>query len=217
MKNIISKHKSFWTKWHLFIEVIIGFLMLIISLIVTFYANKYTASRASNSVTDLLLDNLPVVNMNFIFNEGAVIFITILSAIVLYEPTRISFTVKSIALFLFIRSVFMTLTHLGAPIGMLRIDNGDYIYKMSSGNDLFFSAHTGLPFLLAIIFWNNKYLRSFFLFSTVVGAVSVILGHLHYSIDVASALFIAFGVFHIAKYIFHRDFTYFNQNEKAHA
>jgi membrane-associated phospholipid phosphatase len=40
----------------------------------------------------------------------------------------------------------------------------------------------------------------------LIGSVAVIVGHLHYSIDVFSAYFIAFGIFEIAKKIFKKEY-----------
>jgi hypothetical protein len=80
-------------------------------------------------------------------------------------------------------------------------------FTLQSGNDLFFSGHTGYPFLLALIFWNIPVLRYFFFLCSIAGGVVVLLGHLHYSIDVFSAFFIAYGVFEIAKKIFNKEYN----------
>ena len=201
-----QKHKSFWLQKSFLTSVLLGLLFLIGSSFVNYYANFYTSSHASNYVTDLLLDNLPVIDVHLIFSEGAIVFILILIAILLYEPKYIPFVIKSIALFILTRSFFIVLTHTAPPQHEIFINPSDFISRISSGDDLFFSAHTGLPFLLAIIFWQRKYLRYFFLISTFIGASAVLLGHLHYSIDVFSALFIAFGIFHISKDLFKKDF-----------
>lgn len=206
MVNFYSKHKNFWTQKRLLAEVFVGLLLLLISLIAAYFANSYTFSHASNSVTDIVLDNIPVINVDFIFNDGAFLFLVVVVSVLLYEPNRIPFVLRAMAVFIFIRSAFMVLTHLAAPIDMIRIDTSDMIYKISSGNDLFFSGHTGLPFLLALIFWNDKYLKYLFLFFSIAGGVSVLLGHLHYSIDVLSAFFITFGIFHISKWMFRGDY-----------
>jgi hypothetical protein len=39
----------------------------------------------------------------------------------------------------------------------------------------------------------------------LVFGVVVLLGHLHYSIDVLSAFFISYGIYRIAEIIFHKD------------
>ena len=213
MAELLRKHKSLWLEGAFRWDVLIGLILFLAGLLMTYYANFYATLRASNPVTDIILDNLPVVNVNFLFTEGVDLFTLFVLAIVLYEPRRIPFILKSAALFIITRSFFIMLTHVAAPLQKSYIDTTDLLYKLSSGNDMFFSAHTGLPFLMAIIFWENKNLRYLFLLFTVVGGVVVLLGHLHYSIDVFSSLFIAFGVFHISKSLFYSDYRMFRGSE----
>jgi len=209
MRKLFEKHKKLWSQKSFFLNVFLGMILFFISLFTTYYANIFTLAHASNTATDLLLDNLPVINVDFIFSEGALIFIAIVGLILFYEPRLIPFLIKSVALFILVRALFMILTHLAAPAEQSYRDTTELINRMSSGDDLFFSAHTGMPFLLALMFWEKKYFRYFFLFSTLVGASAVILGHLHYSIDVFSAFFISYGIFHIAKKIFYKDYKRF--------
>ncbi len=206
MKKIFLKHKEIWIQKSFLINVGGSFLFLIIASFINQYANLYTAKHISNAVTDLLLDNLPVMDVHLIFSEGAILFLFLLICILFYEPKYIPFVLKSLAIFTIIRSFFMILTHLAPPVDQIFINPTDYIQRISSGYDLFFSGHTGIPFLLACIYKNRKYLYSFFLFCTMIGGGSVILGHLHYSIDVFSALFISFGIFHISKIFFPKDY-----------
>jgi hypothetical protein len=206
MGNIVKKHKFFWSQKHFLLNVFLGLLLLTASLFTTYYANFYTTIHASNSVTDIILDNIPIVNVDVVYSEGATVFLIILLIIALYEPRRIPFELKSIALFYLVRSAFVILTHLGPPPFESYLDPTDLIHKLSSGDDLFFSMHTGLPFLMALIFWDEKKFRYLFLFFTIVGAATVLLGHLHYSIDVFSAFFISFGIFHASKKIFPKDY-----------
>lgn len=202
-----QKHKAFWRQRSFVLSVLLGAVFLAASLFANYYANSYTAVHASNYVTDILLDNLPVVDVHLVFSEGAVIFVAALAAILLYEPKYIPFVLKSIAVFILIRSFFLILTHLAPPVNEIRIDPTDWIARLNPGNDdLFFSAHTGLPFLLAFVFWNQKLLRYFFFICTAIGGAAMLLGHLHYSIDVFSALFISFGIFHICKNLFAKDY-----------
>ena len=217
MRTLVQKHISLWAQRAFLLNVLLGLVLLGAGISATYYANFYTSIHASNSVTDIILDNVPVVNVDFVFNEGAMIFFVCVALLLIYEPRRIPFVLKSIAIFYIIRSIFMMLTHLAPPFNALPLDAGDLITKLSSGlssgNDLFFSAHTGLPFLLAIIFWGDKLPRYFFLFSAALGGTSVLLGHLHYSIDVFSALFISFGIFYIAKMFFKKDYVLFSSRE----
>lgn len=85
---------------------------------------------------------------------------------------------------------------------------------MNFGGDLFFSGHTGLPFLVALIFWSSPRIRYFFLALSMFFAVTVLLMHLYSSIDVASAYFITYTIFSIAKHIFHSGWQRLLSEEK---
>jgi len=152
---------------------------------------------------------LPVVNTNIIFFEGAIIFFALLFVLMVYEPKGIPFVVKSIALFIVIRSFFIILTHFGPDPTRAPFDDDAFLAIFTSSADLFFSGHTGLPYLFALIFWQQRPWRLFFLGSSIVAAASVLLAHYHYTIDVASAFFITFGIYHIAKKFFKKDYILF--------
>lgn len=210
-KSILGRHKIFWLERSFILSVLFGLVLLAVSMLVNHFANTYTSVHASNYVTDLFLDHLPVVDVHLIFSEGAVLFFLVSFGLLLFEPKYIPFALKSVAIFILIRSFFLVLTHLAPPLGELYIDPTDFISQISSGNDLFFSGHTGLPFLFAFIFWEQKGWRYFFMACSFIGGAAVLLGHLHYSIDVFSALFIAFGIFHICKHLFPQDFKRANE------
>lgn len=197
-KNIIWFNPAF------IFSSILGLVFLAASFFINYEAVKFAALEAGNSVTDILLGNLPIINTDIIFSEGALLFIIFLFLLLLYKPKTIPFTLKSIALFIFIRSIFVVMTHLGPYPGVIKADFNQYKY-LSSGADLFFSGHTGLPFLMSLIFWENKWLRFLFIFCSVAAAITVILGHLHYTIDVFSAYFITYGISRIAELLFSKD------------
>jgi len=210
MSELVEKHRSLWSQKSFLWSVALGLLLLAAGLLVTYYANSYTTIHASNSVTDIILDSVPVVNVNFVLDKGAIIFMLFISVLMILEPRRIPFMLKSIAVFVVIRSLFIILTHLAPPPYQSYIDTDAVIInRISSGDDLFFSGHTGMPFLLALSFWDKKWLRYIFIAMTAIGGVAVLLGHLHYSIDVFSALFITYGIFVIAKKVFARDYLLF--------
>lgn len=206
---LLQKHKQFWFQKESLIQGLVGLFFLGVSLLINYFANLYASISVSNIATDIILDNLPVMDMSFIFIYGALLFIIILAILLLSEPKHLPFVLKSIALFLVTRSFFMILTHLAPPITGSNGYGIDELRVISSGDDLFFSAHAGLPFMLALIYWKRDFWKWFFLISTVVGATSVLLGHLHYSIDVFSAFFIAFGIYQIALHIFRKDYELF--------
>jgi hypothetical protein len=187
-----------------------AFIFLFAALIISFFAITYATERASGPVTDIILSNIRVFDVNGIFLYGPVIFWTIMIGYMFSDPKRIPFTFKTIALFLLIRSIFISLTHIGPFLPSTYVNNSGIsgiLDVFTSGNDLFFSGHTGLPFLLALIFWENKYARVFCLASSVFFGAIVLMAHLHYSIDVFAAFFITYTIFCIAKeIIFKKDY-----------
>ena len=163
MRKIIHKHKLFWSQGSFCWSVILSLILLAASLFANYFANVYVAIRASNSVTDLILDNVPVINISWVFFQGIVLFFLFVIWLLIREPNKIPFVIKSVAIFILIRSIFITLTHLAVPPQRSFLNWGNVFDEFTSGNDLFFSSHTGMPFLMALIFWKNKRLRVFFI------------------------------------------------------
>jgi hypothetical protein len=189
----------------------IAFLLLTASLFVNFYAGNYATKKASNAVTDLILDSIPVYNVDLIFLYGAVLLWVGVTLILIARPHLTPFTLKCVSIFILIRSVFISLTHIGPSPEQLILPPVNVLAKLTFGGDLFFSGHTGLPFLLALIFWENKMLRYTFLVSSAIFGVVVLLGHLHYSIDVLGAYFITYTIFHIGEKLFKKDRRLFRE------
>jgi hypothetical protein len=135
---------------------------------------------------------------------------------VAWRPNRLPFALKAIALFLLVRAVFVALTHM-APSPIDPQKPAPFFNSIFYGSDLFFSGHTGLPFLAALAFWHIPQWRAFYLALTAFFGAVVLLGHYHYSIDVLAALFITHGVFQISCWLFGRDYALFRSSENLTA
>ena len=192
-------------------SLVVSLLMFAISLAANFYSGLYATEKASNSVTDIILNNIPVFNVQFLFIYGSVLFWIVVVFIIVLKPRTIPFTLKTLALFILIRSVFVSLTHIGPFPEHAFIPPGNIIKDFSAGGDLFFSGHTGLPFLLALIFWDVQKLRVAFVLSSILFGVVVLLGHLHYSIDVLAAFFITYTIHDMAEFLFPHDRVVFRK------
>jgi hypothetical protein len=175
-------------------------------------AIQFATERASNSVTDLILSNTPVIDVNNLFVYGTFFLVGTVAFLCATHPKRIPFTLNALALFWLIRSIFVSLTHIAPFETHTAIDFGTAITKTFFGSDLFFSGHTGAPFLFALMYWKERNLRHLFLVWSIFFAVVVLLGHLHYSIDVLAAFFITYAIFHMAQWFFARDFAIFNSD-----
>lgn len=187
-----------------------GVALLLLSLIINYIAAIYATESASNSVTDIVLSNTKPRDVDGIFIYGPILMWTFVTFLCLKEPKRAPFILKSITVFVCIRSVFISLTHIGPFPTAISVDS-DVLRAFSVGGDLFFSGHTGLPFLMALVFWDHIRLRILFFITSVMFGVVVLLGHLHYTIDVLSAFFITYTIFHIAQVIFKKDYLLFSK------
>ncbi len=169
----------------------------------------YLAELPNNPVPDAFLNWLPsigsrladVLNFfatNYIYVFGSVFLVYCIAKI----PEKIPFILKTIFILYFSKFIILPTTNLTYPADAIH-ESWDTIY-----NDLFFSGHTAFPFLLYLITRNStKYLKYFFLLSTLIEASTVLLMHIHYTIDVYAAPFIAYGVFAIAKNVFKNNYT----------
>ncbi len=209
MNRTVEKHKFHWSQKSFLLSAFSGFLFLAASLILNYAAGNYSRKAASNSVTDIVLDNLPVIDVEIIFIYGAILFVLFLAAVLLKEPKQIPFVIKSIALFVFIRAIFISLTHIGFIPEQPAMTTNIILRNLMFGADYFFSGHTGLPFLMALSYWRNKHLRNIFLAISIIFGASALLAHYHYSIDVFAAFFISYSIFHIARYLFAKDYELF--------
>jgi hypothetical protein len=211
--QIILRYKKVFSERGFVYSFIGAFLILFGSLVVNYYAGTYATEQASNPVTDLILDQIPVFYLQGVFVYGAILFWIFVSTLLVCNPKQIPFTLKCVALFVLIRALFISLTHIGPFPTEAIIPTSNLVAKFTFGGDLFFSGHTGLPFLMALVFQEQKVLRTFFVSSAVFFGVIVLLAHLHYSIDVLAAFFITYTIYHLAKYFFTADYRTFYRND----
>lgn len=212
-KDLSDRYKQVLTQKHFYRQLILGLVLLCTSLGLNYAANVYSESRSGSVVQDLILNNLPVINVAFLYLDGFNIFICFVFALGAHEPRRLPFMLKTIALFIAVRSFFIVLTHLSVPLpaayDTIYFPAGTISELLSSGNDLFFSGHTGLPFLLSLLFWKVKTLRYLFLGTSLFFGATVLLAHVHYSIDVFGAFFITYAIYDLALFLFKKDYELF--------
>ena len=211
INNCYLRYKNFWLENQV-VLLLEGILFFIFAIAVQHIAYNYIDNRANvTAVGDLLLNNLPTINLDFFIVQGALLFTLLVILLFLAVPSYMSFALKTLALFIIIRSFFISLTHLGVNLHQITLNAnslgfGIYDFLYNAKNDFFFSGHVGAPFLFALIFWKEKVFRYIFFTTSFIFGLSMILAHMHYSIDVFAAPFITYGIFIISKKVFKTDF-----------
>src|SRR3989344_5952055 len=113
MKTILYKHKFFWSQSGFCWSVVLSLIFFAASLLINYVAGNYATRVASNRVTDIILDNVPVINMDSVYIYGSISLGLFIGILLILEPKRIPFIVKSAAIFYLTRAVFLSLTHIG--------------------------------------------------------------------------------------------------------
>ncbi len=180
-------------------------IFLVTAVILNYIAGTYTTYTANvKEVPDIILDRLPVIDASFLF---VWLYIAINAAFLLYpfifKPNKIHYYVGIGSLFIVIRAFFVTLTHLKSPANEVQVKFPWIADNLLFSNDLFFSGHVGLPFLGFLVFRrDNKLLSNFLLIFSIIMAITVLVMHKHYSIDVFAAFFITYSIYKIGEKVF---------------
>lgn len=203
------------SKMRYYASLLEAIILFIGSVFITHYASRYAEIRASGPVDDIILSNTRVYNFEIFFVYVAIMLGLFVITLCLRFTKTAPFLIKAVSLFVVIRAMFVSLTHIGPFPLKLELES-NLLNFITSGNDLFFSGHTGLPFLIALIFWSHLYIRMLFLSASIVLGVTALLSHLHYSIDVFAAFFITYSIYHIAIKLFKKDFDFFTLEDVKH-
>jgi hypothetical protein len=182
--------------------IILSLIFLCVAITLYSAAGSYAQRKNTVKVPDMILDNIPTVDLDFIFIYGFTAIILIFFAYPLFfKVDKLHVAISQFSLLILIRSFFVTLTHLSLPANALVFDTPNFFALLDFKNALFFSGHTAVPFLGFLLFKAKK-IKALFLISTIVLATTVLLMHVHYSIDVFAALFITYGSFKIGNWLF---------------
>jgi membrane-associated phospholipid phosphatase len=175
-------------------ELIISVIVLALALTSLAKFLNYVESRKGFTLPDPLLKLFNSVNLTwltFTLIYFSIIFILFLLST---KPKKLILTVQCYIMLILIRIFMMYLMPLNPPAGMILL-NDPFVQFFGTGQpltkDLFFSGHTATIFLFYLVSDKNVY-KTFFLIATILVGISVLLQHVHYSIDVASAPFFAY-------------------------
>jgi len=202
LKTIVGQ----WLKdiWLNKLVIILSVGILIIASILNVLAGRYVTRKGVASPPDLILDLIPSIDLNLLFIWGVLLIVGVMTAyIFLFKISKFHVYLSHISLLMLTRSFAMCLTHLKVPENAVQIYWPKFLQVIAFKNDLFFSGHVAFTFIGFLLFKESK-IKWFFLISSIVMAATVLLMHVHYSIDVFSAYFITYGTFVMGEKIFKR-------------
>jgi len=167
---------------------ILGLSALISALAINNRVSTYVDHVHGPAVGDLILDNIPIYDLNFLFFWVVLIFWVSNIIYRLIFPREFSFILVSLAVFVIVRCFFIALTHLGPPENLLVTPDELSYYSFNA--DMFFSGHVGAPFFYALITGIKK-VKWIAIIYSIAMVVIVLMSHGHYSIDIFASFLIA--------------------------
>ena len=191
--------KSFFSNKRNSVEFIITLILLTVLMLSFSQFLQFIEHREGVSLPDPLLKAFNPVNLTWLTFSLIYLSIILFLFSVRKDPYKIMVSLQAYGLMVIFRIIAMYLTPLEAPTTLLMLYD-PFVQLFGKGEiltkDLFFSGHTGTLFLLFLL-TKNKMLKVVFLISTVTVGVAVLLQHVHYSIDVFIAPFVAYCSFRI--------------------
>ncbi len=183
--------------------ILISFVIVGVASYVDYLAGTYVSNTRVADVPDLILDHIGPYDWGFLFIYGylALVFLLFLYPL-FFHVGKLHKVVGQFSLLIVVRSFFLIFTHLQTPLDAIHSVFPWPFRGLYFLNDLFFSGHVAIPFLGFLLYRNNGMIKYVFLIGSVVMGVTVLLMHQHYSIDVFSAFFIAYGSYKIGKFLF---------------
>jgi membrane-associated phospholipid phosphatase len=160
----------------------------------TYLHNYLSEGKTLPMLSDLILDNLPVMNVALYYDIFALIPIIVVLIYIVHkkEYNRIPFIILMSAIFYIVRGVFIVLTPFGNPP---MFNGSDPLFNGFAKYDLgvYPSGHAGNVFLLYLIVKNRVYKWIIFVCLILV-MITLFLAHGHYSIDILSGLFFSYAI-----------------------
>jgi membrane-associated phospholipid phosphatase len=174
---------------------------IVLAAILIFFSQflLFVEARESVSIPDPILNAFSPIDLTWL--TFALIYLSLIIALVelIKNPTRLILALQCYGLMVIFRAIAMYITPFEAPVTLLPL-NDPFVQLFGQGNilekDLFFSGHTATLFLLFLLM-EKRILKVAFLIFTLVVGISVILQHVHYSIDVFAAPFFAYTSYRI--------------------
>jgi len=160
----------------------------------TYLHNYMSEGKTLPMLSDLILDNLPVIDLSLVYDIVCLIPIFLVFVYVAHRKdyNRVPFILLMVGIFYLVRGVFIVLTPFGNPPlfeGSDPLFNGFSKYELG----VYPSGHAGNVFMLFMLV-NDSVYKKIILACLVVVIIALLLSHGHYSIDIFSGVFFAYAI-----------------------
>jgi hypothetical protein len=187
--SISQKQFSFWLS--------VAYLTVVLIILPIFL--EYIETRRGFLLEDPLLNLFSPIDLTWF--TFLLIYVSLAAAVINFSVTPRLFhtAILTYSIVVTFRIIAMYMLPLNPPQNIILL-NDPFVQLFGTGEiltkDLFFSGHTSTLFMLYLIA-ENKFYKKLFLISTVVVALSVIIQHVHYTIDVFAAPFFTYTAYKI--------------------
>ena len=158
---------------------------------------------------DLVCRVIPLKDWTAFLSGGFILFIAgFFIYWLLHEPKRVPYLVIATAMLMLVRDAFLLLTPVAALPGLMPLYQGGLGNGLHGvllhDQELFFSGHTGVPFLYFLLCRRRPAVAYACLAMAGLNGVGVLLTRNHYSIDVLGAFFIVPTIAALTRILFGR-------------
>jgi hypothetical protein len=156
--------------------------------------NYISEGKTLPMLSDLILDNLPVIDVSLIYDIVALIPIILALIYVFHKKdyNRVPFFLVLIGIFYIVRGIFIVLTPFGNPP---MFNGSDPLFHGFANYELgvYPSGHAGNVFLLMLLVKDKVY-KWIIGTCLVIVIIALFLAHGHYSIDILSGIFFSYAI-----------------------
>ncbi len=192
-------------------QLVFALLLFVVAHLHNFYCLRIWQERPGTVINDIILNLLPPSDFSlpiFFFEYSALLLAVLF---IIPYPDRLVKGLQMYALMIVARTVSIYLVPLEPPRDMVALwDPMANLFLHTSTTfvtkDLFFSGHIA-TLSLVLLLVENRYVKSWIFFCTVVVGSLILWQHVHYSTDVAFAPLVSYAAYRFVLYI-HRQTQY---------
>ncbi|MEI6049127.1 MAG: hypothetical protein WCS03_09545 [Bacteroidota bacterium] len=160
----------------------------------TYLHNYISEGKTLPMLSDLILDNLPVIDVSLIYDSVSLIPIILTVVYIFHRKAfnRIPLFLFLIGVFYVVRGIFIVLTPFGNPP---MFNGSDPLFHGFANYELgvYPSGHVGNVFLLLLLVKDRVY-KWIIGICLIIVIIALFLAHGHYSIDILSGIFFSYAI-----------------------